>query len=66
MQIQGNQYWMWANGQPSQAGMFQIQGNILYGQTTTGERFQNQFQCDGRTLIMQEPRGFAITYQRMR
>ena len=65
MQIQGSQYWMWANGQPSESGMFQIQGNMLMGRTSTGAPFQNQFQCDGRTLIMKDPRGFSITYQRM-
>jgi hypothetical protein len=36
MQIQGNQYQSWMNGVPFEAGMFQIQGNMMFGQNQMG------------------------------
>lgn len=66
IQIQGNQYWGWLNGMPSESGVFQIQGNVMRGQTSTGTMFQNQFQCDGRTLTMAFQNGSVVVYQRMR
>ncbi|MCR5346577.1 MAG: hypothetical protein K6E38_02275 [Fretibacterium sp.] len=65
IQIQGNQYWGWINGLPSESGFFQIQGNVMQGQTSTGTTFITQFQCDGRILSMRFQDGSTITYQRM-
>jgi hypothetical protein len=67
MQIQGNQYQAWINGMPSEAGIFQIQGNMMYGQTTTGAQFTNVFQWDpsGRAFSITVQNGFTIVYQRM-
>ena len=65
IQIQGNQYWGWINGTPNESGVFQIQGNVMQGQTSAGTSFVNQFQCDGRTLVMTFQNGSSILYQRM-
>ena len=65
IQIQGNQYWGWLNGTPSESGLFQIQGNIMQGQTNTETTFINQFQCDGHFLMMRFQNGSSVTYQRM-
>jgi len=73
MQIQLNpyqqayQYQGWINGMPSEAGMFQIQGNTMYGQTTTGATYTNTFQWDpsGMAFSITGQNGFSITYQRM-
>ncbi len=65
IQIQGNQYWGWINGTPNESGVFQIQGNVMQGQTSAGTSFVTQFQCDGRTLVMTFQNGSSILYQRM-
>ncbi|MDR1732400.1 MAG: hypothetical protein LBR61_09955 [Synergistaceae bacterium] len=67
MQYQGNQYQGWINGMPAEAGIFQIQGNMMVGRTTTGMAFSNFFQMDpsGSMFQITAPNGFSIVYQRM-
>ncbi|MDR1732401.1 MAG: hypothetical protein LBR61_09960 [Synergistaceae bacterium] len=67
MQYQGNRYQGWINGMPAEAGIFQIQGNMMVGQTTTGMAFSNFFQMapDGSMFQITAPNGFSIVYQRM-
>jgi hypothetical protein len=68
MQIQGNQYQSWMNGVPFEAGMFQIQGNMMYGQNQTGMPFTYYFQLGpgGLTFsITDAVTGMTVMYQRM-
>jgi hypothetical protein len=67
MQIQGNQYQGWINGIPSEAGIFQIQGNVMSGQTSVGVSYSNIFQMapSGMSFSITAPNGFMIVYQRM-
>ena len=68
MQIYGNQYQAWMNGIPYEAGYFQIQGNVLQGQTTTGAVFMRYIQVDpsGMVFSLDDPAsGVTVTYQRM-
>ena len=68
MQIQGNQYQMWMNGMPYQTGLFQIQGNILQGQTSMGEFFSHYLLVNpnGREFMLTDMQtGLAVVYQRM-
>jgi len=68
MQIYGNQYQAWMNGMLFEAGYFQVQGNILQGQTTTGEVFSRYLYVDpsGMVFNLTDPyTGISVTYQRM-
>ena len=68
MQVQGNQYQAWMNGAPFEGGVFQIQGNIMYGQAYGGVPFTRYVQMDpsGYYFTLSDPAsGAYITYQRM-
>ncbi len=68
MQIQGNQYQSWMNGIPFEAGMFQIQGNMMYGQNQMGMPFNYYFQLGpgGLTFTITDAvTGMMVMYQRM-
>ncbi|GAB1428310.1 hypothetical protein MASR2M17_17400 [Aminivibrio sp.] len=68
MQIQGNQYQMWMNGMPYQTGLFQIQGNILQGQTSMGEFFSHYLLVNPNGMefmLTNMQTGIAVVYQRM-
>lgn len=72
MQIQGSpagyQYQAWLNGMPFEAGVFQIQGNAMYGQTTMGAAYTNYFQWNpnGMAFSITSPiTGITLVYQRM-
>ena len=67
LQFQGNNYYMWLNGQPMEMGSFQRDGNVLNGRKSTGEAFRNTVQVDqaGRTLILSDTNNFSMTYQKV-
>ena len=67
LQYQGNQYYGWINGQPSEMGIFQLNGNIITGRTNNGVEFQARVQFDnsGRFMSFTFPNGNTINYQRM-
>jgi hypothetical protein len=68
MQIQGNQYQVWLNGMPFEAGMFTIQGNMMYGQTTMGMQFSNivQWGANGTSFSLTNTQnGMTVVYQRI-
>ena len=66
MQCQGNNYYVWINGQPVEMGTFQIQGDKLSGTKSTGESFSNNVQISGNNLILTDPNNNArIIYQKV-
>ncbi len=67
LQFQGNNYYIWLNGQPAEMGSFQRDGNKLIGHKSTGEAFQNTVQVDaaGKNLILTDSNNFSMTYQRV-
>ncbi len=67
LQYQGNQYYGWINGQPSEMGIFQLNGNIITGRTSNGVEFQARVQFDnsGKFMSFTFPNGNTINYQRM-
>ena len=66
-QYQGNQYYGWINGVPSEMGIFQINGNVISGRTTNGVTFQAEINFDqsGKFMTLTFPNGNSINYQRM-
>ncbi|MBQ7544691.1 MAG: hypothetical protein IJT02_07080 [Synergistaceae bacterium] len=65
VQYQGNQYYGWINGQPSEMGIISFNGNTMTGQNNRGESFSATIQLDGNTLILTFPNGNAIQYQKL-
>ena len=68
MQIQGNQYQIWMNGMPYQTGLFQIQGNVLQGQTSMGVFFSQYLLVNpnGMEFMLTDMQtGLVVVYQRM-
>ena len=65
LQFQGNNYYVWLNGQPAEMGSFIIQGNNLTGTKSTGEKFNNFFQVSGNTLMLRDNDNMNIIYQKV-
>ncbi|GAB1401088.1 hypothetical protein MASR1M66_25600 [Aminivibrio sp.] len=68
MQIQGNQYQMWMNGMPYEAGLFQVQGNVLQGRTSAGVVFSNYILVNpnGMEFMLTDMQtGISVVYQRI-
>ena len=68
LQFQGNNYYVWVNGQPAEMGTFQRQGNVLTGTISgTGAPFRNtiNFDSTGKNFTMTDSNNFSITYQRV-
>ena len=65
MQCQGNNYYVWINGQPVEMGTFQIQGGKLIGTKSTGESFSNSVQVSGNNLILTDSNNARIVYQKV-
>lgn len=65
MQCQGNNYYVWINGQPVEMGTFQIQGDKLNGTKNTGEQFSNTVQVSGNNLILTDSNNARIIYQKV-
>ena len=68
MQFQGNNYYLWINGQPAEMGIFQHQGNLLTGTiSNTGQPFRNtiNFDSTGRSFTLTDPNNATITYQKI-
>ena len=66
LQFQGNNYYIWLNGQPAEMGSFQRNGNILNGRKSTGETFTNTVQVNDNTLILSDVNNMHITYQKVK
>ena len=64
LQFQGNNYYVWINGQPVEMGTFQIQGSKLIGTKSTGESFSNNVQVSGNNLILTDSNNARIVYQK--
>lgn len=67
LQIDGNQYYMWLNGQPVQMGTCEIKGNEISGVTHTGKPYKNTFSLDnsGKVLTMTESNNVTVIYQKV-
>ena len=65
VQYQGNQYYGWINGQPSEMGIISFSGNTMTGQNNKGESFSATVQLEGNTLTLTFPNGNAIQYQKL-
>lgn len=66
-QYQGNQYYGWINGQPSEMGIITLKGNTMTGQNNKGVHFTAEIELDdsGQILTLKFPNGNAITYQKL-
>ena len=65
MQCQGNNYYVWINGQPVEMGTFQIQADKLIGTKSTGEQFSNTVKVSGNNLILTDYNNARIIYQKV-
>jgi hypothetical protein len=67
MQIQGNYYQASANGMITEAGNFQVQNGMIFGQMTNGMMFQHYFTMgqDGRSFTITAANGYSMTYHRV-
>jgi len=65
LQFQGNNYYIWLNGQPAEMGTFQRDGNVLNGRKSTGETFTNTVQLNGNNLMLTDVNNMHITYQKI-
>ena len=67
IQYQGNNYYGWINGQPSEMGIFKIEGNKISGSNNKGVKFEAELKLyeTGNYLDMRFPNGNSIRYQRL-
>lgn len=67
MQYQGNNYYGWINGQPSEMGIFQFDGEVIRGQSNAGVNFIAEVDLDasGQTMTLTFANGNSITYQKL-
>lgn len=68
MQFQGNNYYLWLNGQPAEMGTFQRNGNVLSGViSNTGKPFRNTVNVDpsGSSFTLTDSNGVGITYYKV-
>ena len=67
MQIDGNQYYMWLNGQPAEMGTCEINGNEISGVVNNGETYKNTFSLDnsGKVLTLTSSNNVTIIYQKV-
>ena len=66
-QYQGNQYYGWINGQPSEMGIITLKGNTMTGQNNKGVHFTAEIELDdsGQILSLTFPNGSSIQYQKL-
>ena len=66
-QYQGNQYYGWINGQPTEMGIFTLKGNTMTGQNNNGVHFTTEIELDdsGQFLTLKFQNGNSITYQKL-
>ena len=68
IQFQGNNYYLWMNGQPAEMGVFQRNGNVLTGTiTNTGQPFRSTINIDpsGRSFTLTDSNNFSVIYQKV-
>lgn len=67
LQYQGNNYFGWINGVPSEMGIFTINGNKITGTSNKGEKFTNEIEIDesGEFLDMTYTNGLTVRYQKL-
>ena len=67
IQYQGNNYYGWINGQPSEMGIVQFDGKVVTGRNNAGTTFmaEVQFGNNGQTMTMTFANGNTITYQKL-
>lgn len=67
LQYQGNNYFGWINGVPSEMGIFTINGNTITGTSSKGEKFTNEIDIDdsGEFLDMTYTNGLTVRYQKL-
>lgn len=68
LQYQGNNYFGWINGVPSEMGIFTINGNKITGTSSKGEKFTNEIDIDDSSefLDMTYTNGLTVRYQKLR
>ena len=67
LQYEGNNYFGWINGEPSEMGIFTINGNTITGTSSKGEKFTNKIELDdsGEFFDMTYTNGKTIRYQKL-
>ena len=67
MQYNNGQYYGWINGQPSETGVYEINGEVIAGRSSNGVDFEANIKLDptGKFLLLMFPNGSAIQYERM-
>lgn len=67
LQYEGNNYFGWINGEPSEMGIFTINGNTITGTSSKGEKFTNKIELDdsGKFFDMTYTNGKTIRYQKL-
>lgn len=67
LQYQGGTYYGWVNGQPSEMGIYKIEGNKISGSNNNSTEFSAELELDetGKFLDMKFPNGNTIHYQRL-
>ena len=68
MQFQGNNYYIWLNGQPAEMGTFQRNGDVLSGIiSNTGQPFRNtiKFDSTGKSFTLTDTNNSSIIYQKV-
>ena len=68
IQYQGNNYYAWINGQPSEMGIFTLSGNTMTGMNNHGVEFTAELELDddGTELVMTFENGNAIRYMKLK
>lgn len=66
-QFQGDNYYGWIDGQPSEMGIIRVEGNTITGSNNKGVDFTAELELDasGKFLDMKFPNGNVIHYQRL-
>ena len=67
LQYQGDNYFGWIDGVPSEMGIFTIKGKIMTGTSSKGEKFTNEIDIDssGEFLDMTFENGKTVRYQKL-
>ena len=67
LQCEGNNYYAWINGQPSEMGTFTVKGSTITGTSNNGEKFTNKIALDssGKILDMTYENGKTVRYQKL-
>ena len=67
IQYKNGQYFGWINGQPTETGVYEVNGNVIAGRNNSGVNFEATVKLDptGNFLLLMFQNGNSIQYQRM-